>query len=54
MNSFFQKLRRRNVVRVVGVYAVIGWILAQVANTLEETMNLPQCKPVGSNDFECP
>jgi TolB-like protein len=41
MNSFFAELRRRNVVRVAGMYAVIGWILAQVANTLEETMNLP-------------
>jgi hypothetical protein len=42
MNNFFQELRRRNVVRVAGVYAVIGWILAQVANTPEETMNLPE------------
>jgi TolB-like protein len=41
MNNFFAELRRRNVVRVAGMYAVIGWILAQVANTLEETMNLP-------------
>jgi len=31
MNNFFEELRRRNVVRVAGVYAVAGWLLVQVA-----------------------
>ena len=41
MNNFFEELRRRNVVRVAGVYAVAGWLLVQVATTLEDSMNLP-------------
>jgi TolB-like protein/Tfp pilus assembly protein PilF len=41
MNKFFKELRRRNVVRVAGVYAVAGWVLVQIATTLEESMNLP-------------
>lgn len=41
MDNFFKELRRRNVVRVGGVYAVAGWVLVQIATTLEESMNLP-------------
>ena len=41
MDNFFKELRRRNVVRVAGVYAVAGWVLVQIATTLEESMNLP-------------
>ena len=41
MDSFFAELKRRNVFRVAGVYAVVGWLLAQVSTTLEETLSLP-------------
>ena len=41
MNNFFQELRRRNVVRVGGVYVVVGWVLVQIATTLEESIGLP-------------
>ncbi len=41
MDKFFKELRRRNVVRVAGVYAVVGWVLVQIATTLEESMGLP-------------
>ena len=41
MDKFFKELRRRNVVRVAGVYAVVGWVLIQIATTLEESMSLP-------------
>jgi TolB-like protein len=41
MNNFFNELRRRKVVRVAGVYGVAGWVLLQIATTLEESMNLP-------------
>ncbi len=41
MGDFFKELRRRNVFRVAGVYAVIGWLLAQVAATLEGALSLP-------------
>jgi len=41
MLSIFRELRRRNVFRVAGVYAVVGWLLAQIAVTLETSLKLP-------------
>ena len=41
MSNFVAELKRRNVFRVTGVYAVIGWLLAQVSTTLEEALGLP-------------
>ena len=41
MSSLFSELKRRNVFRVAGAYAVVGWILAQIATTLEESLGLP-------------
>jgi TolB-like protein len=39
--GFFAELKRRNVIRVAGVYIVVGWILVQVATALEESLGLP-------------
>ena len=39
--SFFAELQRRNVVRVGIAYAVIGWVLAQVAGFAAETFGAP-------------
>ena len=41
MDKLFGELKRRNVIRVAGVYAVAGWVLAQIATTLEEALGLP-------------
>lgn len=41
MNSLFHELRRRNVFRVAGIYAVTGWLLMQLAVVLEQTLVLP-------------
>jgi len=41
VSNFIDELRRRNVFRVAGVYAVVGWILAQISTTLEESLGLP-------------
>jgi TolB-like protein/Tfp pilus assembly protein PilF len=41
MNRLLHELRRRNIFRVAGVYAVVGWLLAQVAGTLENAIGLP-------------
>jgi TolB-like protein len=41
MNRLFGELRRRNVFRVAGVYAVVGWLLAQAAVLLETSIGLP-------------
>ncbi|MFT5519981.1 MAG: hypothetical protein ACI9IA_000568 [Enterobacterales bacterium] len=40
--SLFIELRRRNVFRIAGIYAVVGWVLMQVAGTLEASLNLPE------------
>ncbi len=39
--SFFEELKRRNVVRVGVAYAVIGWVLAQVAEFAFENFGAP-------------
>lgn len=41
MDKFFRELRRRNVFRVCGVYAVVGWLLVQVSGALENAIGLP-------------
>jgi len=41
MNNLFSELKRRNIFRVAGIYAVVGWILIQVAVALESSMKLP-------------
>jgi len=41
MNKFFAELRRRNVVRVAGLYGVVGWLLAQAAGVLENALAMP-------------
>jgi TolB-like protein/Tfp pilus assembly protein PilF len=35
------ELKRRNVIRVAGLYGVVGWLLAQAASLLESTLALP-------------
>ena len=41
LGKLIAELRRRNVIRVAGVYAVIGWLVAQVATLLETSLGLP-------------
>ncbi len=41
MLKLLQELRKRSVIRVAGTYAVVGWLLAQIAVTLESSLNLP-------------
>jgi len=39
--NLFEELRYRNVFRVAAAYAVIGWLLAQVADLVSDAFNLP-------------
>ena len=39
--GLISELKRRNILRVAGVYAVVGWVLVQVAGALEEAIGLP-------------
>lgn len=41
MSNVFAELRRRNVFRVAGVYAVVGWLVAQASALLESSLGLP-------------
>ena len=42
MNSFFRELKRRNVYKVAAGYAVVGWLVVQVASTLLPTFHAPE------------
>lgn len=41
MTTFFQELRRRRVIRVTATYAVIAWLLIQVADVVFPALKLP-------------
>lgn len=41
MGKLFDELKRRKVFRVAGVYAVVAWVLIQVANNLVPALQLP-------------
>ncbi|MCB1672326.1 MAG: hypothetical protein R3F41_06235 [Gammaproteobacteria bacterium] len=42
MGSFFQELKRRKVFRVAAVYAVVAWLLVQVADTVMPALQMPE------------
>ena len=41
MQSFINELLRRNLIRVAGAYAVVGWVLIQLSIALETSLHLP-------------
>jgi TolB-like protein/Tfp pilus assembly protein PilF len=45
LNRFFAELKRRRVMRVVGVYAVAAWAAVQVADTVSPLIRLPDWTP---------
>ena len=42
MTSFFEELRRRNVVKVAAAYAIVGWLSIEVASVLLPTFQAPE------------
>ncbi len=42
MTSFWGELKRRNVVRVAAAYAIVGWLLIEVASVLLPTFQAPE------------
>jgi TolB-like protein/Tfp pilus assembly protein PilF len=42
MNNFFAELKRRNVYKVAVAYAVVGWLIVQVASTVFPTFHSPE------------
>ena len=41
MSNLFSELKRRNIFRVIGVYAVVGWLLIQMGIALETSLDMP-------------
>ena len=41
MRSIWQELKRRKVVQAATVYAIVAWLLIQIASTVEEPLGLP-------------
>ena len=39
--SFIKELKRRNVIRVAIAYAIVGWLLVEVASVVLPTLLLP-------------
>jgi TolB-like protein len=39
--SFFEELKRRNVVRVAALYAIASWLMIQIGDVLFDTFDLP-------------
>ena len=39
--SLINELKRRKVFKVVGSYAVVAWVLIEIAVTVEEPLGLP-------------
>ena len=45
LRSFFSELKRRNVYKVAAAYAVVGWLLTQVASTVLPMFGAPDWLP---------
>ena len=41
LNNFFSELKRRNVYKVAITYAIVSWLLAQMAGLAAESFNAP-------------
>jgi len=41
LDNLFAELKRRNIFRVAGVYAVVGWLIMQVVSVMTPALNLP-------------
>src|SRR5438477_8679543 len=41
-SSFFAELKRRNVYKVAIAYAVVGWLVIQIASTILPTFHAPE------------
>ncbi len=41
LGTFFRELKRRSVFRVVVVYAVVAWMVVQVASLVSPALQLP-------------
>ncbi len=40
--NFFAELKRRNIYKVAVAYAIVGWLLIQIASTVSPTFHTPE------------
>ena len=40
--ALWSELKRRRVIRVIAIYAVVGWVVIEVASTVLPNLNLPE------------
>ena len=40
--SLFEELKRRSVFRVAAMYAVVGWMVVEIASTVLPTFHAPE------------
>ena len=45
MSGYFEELKRRNVFRVGAAYAVVGWLIIEVVDTVAPRMAMPDWVP---------
>ena len=45
LNQFWQELKRRNVVRVITVYAGAAFVIIELINNITEPLHLPDWTP---------
>jgi len=45
LGTFFRELRRRKLFQVAVVYAVVGWLIIQVVETIFPRLHLPDWTP---------
>jgi hypothetical protein len=45
VTNYFDELKRRNVLRVGAAYAVVGWFIIEVVDTLAPRMAMPEWVP---------
>ena len=43
--SFFAEIKRRNVIRMAGLYLVVAWLIVQVTSTVLPMFSVPEWLP---------
>ena len=54
MVNFFEELKNRNVNKIASAYAVSGWLIMQVVNTIGNNLGRPNGIVAKMSDFPLP
>ena len=53
MASVWKELKRRNVLRVAIAYAIVSWLILQIADVLTPLLRLPEWVAGSGSCFSC-